>query len=314
MFKFTTGGSTTEFLDVVADEEVLRGEPADIAIKLGSKDFISVVANIVGNNYAKTVYFYCHDSYTANCPSKQSTKLSGPRTLSVNWDTLGVNPGEYQVKVSARVDANTLYKDEEEEIDVVLGSAGGGDCAKYFSDMSTNSPLCSEVAYLREKGIFMGQEIGGRRVANLNSTLLRSEFFAVATRLYGSANRPAGNFSSLLRFTDISPQKISDPSNAWWMTAILQLDGIVKGYTDGTLRPTQNITMAELAKVTSLSTGFISFFDEGRDPWYADIVDAYRMEGINFSGNVTARRGDAVKLIYDTLMIRSGGTISGTRF
>ena len=297
------GVDNSTYLDVAADSEVLRGEPADISIKLGAKDYIAVIANIVGNNYAKTIYFYCHTSYTANCPSKSDTKLSGSRTISVNWDTYGVNPGNYEVRVTARVSDNEMYKDDTEDIDVVLSGSGSGDCERYFADMRRGDKLCEEVSYLRKEGIFMGQEVKGKRIANLNANMSRSEYFAVATRLYGSADDRVGDYRELLRFRDVTPAMISNRNNEWWMDSILQLDGIVKGYADGSLRPTQKITMAELAKVTALSTGFISFYDEGRNPWYADIVDAYRYEGINFSGNAMARRGDAVKLIYDTLML-----------
>ena len=127
--------------------------------------------------------------------------------------------------------------------------------------------------------------------------------------MYGSSGEAVTDFNSLLKYTDITPAMVADTAaNAWWMTAILQLNGIVKGYADFTMRPTSNLSMGELAKVTSLSTRFIQTYNENRIPWYADILDRYASVGIIFNGDAIARRGDAVKLIYDTLKIKEGAS------
>lgn len=244
-----------------------------------------------------------------------SAAITGPSTRTVNWNTARVasslDPEDYIIRavVYTSTGANEF---ENREIEFTgRGSAEDRllpeeSCEEYFDDMDDRDDLCEEIAYLREEGIFLGQEVGrGRREANLNARLLRSEYFALASRLDGGG-RSSVDESFLRGFRDLTPAIINDSRNDWWLEAVSSLRGIVRGYDDGTLRPTATATQAELAKVAAetVISGFEN--DDNQNPWFSDTVDLYDSYGFRLSPMSTATRADAVEILYTTLLIEEG--------
>ena len=78
--------------------------------------------------------------------------------------------------------------------------------------------------------------------------------------------------------------QFSDSEQSPYASAITQLANrnIVKGYPDGTFKPQQAITRAELLKIIlELSTGQESCFsDVPKEEWYVDIVCSAKAMGI----------------------------------
>lgn len=105
------------------------------------------------------------------------------------------------------------------------------------------------------------------------------------------------------------PLMASDYDNHWAKTAIdrCQARGIVKGYEDGTFRPSNKITRAEFAAILDRtlelpkSTGTTSFIDmmTNGDKWYAEPVQNVNalglmyIEGMNFEPNKPMTREEA---------------------
>ena len=286
-------------------------ETLDIIVKTGKETALGFIVNVTGpNNYIYTIYHFCNYLYeNSSCTPKTEDRLEANTTLNLKWNINQAAPGTYKIKIYSFTDLFNTYNFTSNDIlvkskitDIPFDEFN---CSNYFKDMSSTHPLCDEVTYLRKQGIFLGQEVRGKRVANLNSYLLRSEYFAIADRLYkkDSPNFYYGLDNYIDRFTDISTEMKNGDENIWWIEAVNSLGPILEGYSDGSLKPFKTLTMAELAKITGLSTGFISNYNEFKNPWYTDIVNMYRAENIYFDPRVSVRRGDAVKLIYDTLML-----------
>lgn len=295
----------------VGPTEVTRGEDLTIILELTDNKHYSNIALYAvedGRTITHNVATFCSSYSDSTCPQDPDNKLDTNKKFEIKWNTRGAEVDYHTILAHViyknDVNSDETFNVESRQIKILPDKipAPSENCEKYFADMSPNHALCSEVAFLYNRGIFMGQNANGRRVANLNSYMNRAEYFAIAARLYDRIGYRYGSYQDLLRYSDITPKMISEQSNFWWMDSVLALDKIVKGYTDGTLRPNQNISMAELAKVTALSTNVISYYNDNRTPWYADIVDAYRTHGIYFDPRTAAKRGDAVKLIYDTIV------------
>jgi hypothetical protein len=241
--------------------------------------------------------------------------ITGPRNVTVNLNTAEVanklDPKDYILKAFV-VSSTNVRETKSREIEFTgRGSADDRllpeeSCEEYFDDMDDRDDLCEEIAYLQEEGIFLGQEVGrGRREANLNARLLRSEYFALASRLDGGG-RSRVDESFLRRFRDLTPAIINDNRNDWWLEAVSSLQGVIRGYGDGTLRPGSTATQAELAKVAAetVVSGFEN--DDNQDPWFVDTVDLYDSYGFRLSPMSTATRADAVEILYTTLLIEEG--------
>ena len=117
------------------------------------------------------------------------------------------------------------------------------------------------------------------------------------------------------KFTDVS-------DNAWYAEAVnfMADNGILKGYSDGTFKPNDNVTLAELATVLSLLNGDTEIANEHHWAGAAmfkfqygydfDTVYKYRTEGgdrpdVDYSyANTPANRGDV--LTYMGLAARYG--------
>ena len=189
----------------------------------------------------------------------------------------------------------------------------GKNCTDYFIDMTETDPDCEKVTVLRELGYFLGQETAQGRKANLDQGLIRAELFAITSRLAGKSNTSVNNFNSLLKFKDLNSALIGQSTNSWWATAVSQLDGIVRGYGDGTLKVLGNTTQTEIGKVTAegLVKGFKN--DDSKNPWYTDTVNIFKNNKMTLSPTNSATRRDAVRIMYQGLQFATNTNTSNTK-
>lgn len=160
---------------------------------------------------------------------------------------------------------------------------------------------------------------------------IKSKFEAVATSCLiaqnqtppptGGSSRPS--YGSTTGVMAVTPQKpttgdntdskteFTDMASHWSKTYVDSLvsKGILNGYTDGTYRPQNNVTRAELAKIIVeafdiTASGSIPFADVSDDAWYANYVDAASAKGVvagyngRFNPNESVSRQDAALMVY----------------
>lgn len=74
------------------------------------------------------------------------------------------------------------------------------------------------------------------------------------------------------QFHDVNPA-------AWYAPALSQLAGILRGYDDGTMRPLQNINMAELLSILCRALEIEVPKAGAGQPWYSPVVETARERG-----------------------------------
>lgn len=80
------------------------------------------------------------------------------------------------------------------------------------------------------------------------------------------------------QFSDVDP-------SAWYGPAVTQLAGVLRGYSDGTMRPMQNINLAELLTILCRGLDVETPKADAGEAWYEPVVSAARergwLEGLN---------------------------------
>ena len=146
------------------------------------------------------------------------------------------------------------------------------------------------------------------------STLSRAEAVAMLARLAVDSN---GN---LLYTSETGETGFSDvPAAAWYApyVSFAQKYGLVNGYSDGTFRPEQPVSRAELVKLLSAffpeASGTASFPDVPADYWAADVIafaaDRGWVSGYpdgTFQPERSISRAEAVKLVNQALGRQAG--------
>ena len=126
--------------------------------------------------------------------------------------------------------------------------------------------------------------------------------------------------SAILATSLSSPLLASDYENHWAKDAIerWQDKGVVKGYEDGTFKPKQAITRAELAKIIveifglSNTSHAVKYADVAENAWYAPYVAEVSSAGImndsgdKFNPNVAATREEAAYAIAMAYKVSGG--------
>jgi len=129
--------------------------------------------------------------------------------------------------------------------------------AQVFKDVATGDSHAQAIQYLKDEGVINGYPDGTFRP---EGTINRAE----ALKIILIANKiPLEKLST--QFPDV-------PSEAWFsdyvVTAVKR--GIVKGYSDGSFRPENNISRAEFLKIAILTAELITEEELTRDP-YPDV-------------------------------------------
>lgn len=104
-----------------------------------------------------------------------------------------------------------------------------------FTDVTSNHWAADYIGYMQQFGVITGYTDGSFRP---DAPVTRAEFAAIASR-FEKLTEGSGSFS--------------DVPNTYWAAKYINFAaarGWVKGYSDGTFRPGNNITRAEVAAVT----------------------------------------------------------------
>lgn len=124
----------------------------------------------------------------------------------------------------------------------------------------------------------------------------------------------------------VSAQTFSDVSGHWAEALIdkWSASGVINGYEDGTFRPDENITRAEIAKVISVSKGYteeaaIAFSDVSEDDWFMpslkkcvakNVIGGY--EDGTFRPDTYVNREEAATMIVRAYNINATALLSFT--
>lgn len=332
----TDGGTDTELkaedlLNVSRDKRIDAGESMDLKVKLAKEsDFTLAVVTLYKIEeldedadddeepeveQIATLYYHCSESIEddIDCPEYEEENLSGKKTLNINYNTSNLEAGNYIIQVytlDTNSNAYVIEKDLKVRSNQVLPgipTAPGqvSQCNQFFADMAPNDPQCYDVIFLRQYGLFNGQNINGMPVAQLQQTISRAEMFAILGKLYGFTQNYVNLQELAAYYADISEQDAANPINQWWMVPLYHLTAnqIITGYSDGTIRASQAPTMAEFAKSIGQSVGFTTYLDTSKNPWYTDLVNMYYGYGVRFQPEMTTNRRGAVYLLSRTLQI-----------
>ena len=146
------------------------------------------------------------------------------------------------------------------------------------------------------------------------ATLSRAEAVAMLARLAVDSN---GNKLYTGEIGNISFSDVS--ADAWYApyVAFAEKYGLVNGYSDGTFRPEQPVSRAELVKLLSAffpeASGTVSFPDVPANHWAADVISFAAGQGWvsgypdgTFQPERSISRAEAVKLVNQALGRQAG--------
>ncbi|MCG0276768.1 MAG: S-layer homology domain-containing protein, partial [Thermosediminibacteraceae bacterium] len=163
-----------------------------------------------------------------------------------------------------------------------------------FAAVDETSP---SVVRAKALGILKGDEKGN---LNLDKPITRAEAITLIVRILG-LEKSADLMKGQTQFKDVPATH--------WATGYINLgfgQGIINGYPDGTFKPNNNVTYAEVAKMLLYAMNY-GVTVEGT-PWPAGVMgkadDLGIFEGVNAVPNVPALRGDVVEIIDNCLTIK----------
>ena len=180
------------------------------------------------------------------------------------------------------------------------GSDGMLPCPGLFSDIDVSSVHGEAVYALAERGIITGYADGTFRP---HEPVTRAQVATIVAESTGVGGRPDGPFS------DVAPGS----THAGAINALAWL-GIISGYADGTFRPHEPVTRAQLASIMSLTIGVLGvpdgpFIDVPAGSTHAGAINALAERGIitgyadgTFRPNEPVTRAQTATIMYRSLI------------
>lgn len=165
-----------------------------------------------------------------------------------------------------------------------------------FND--TNS---KEINYLVNKGVISGFSDGTFRP---HETITRKQLIMMIVRELG-VKKPISN----VKFNDVNPSSVGFKEVAIGLEM-----GLIDGYKDGTFRPNDNVTRAQMAKILvnayQLQDKAGTKFDDVIDgnwasPYIYQLVAHVNYKDVNFRPNDYATRQEFSKFLYDIIYVES---------
>lgn len=278
------------FIDQVQPIASLRVD-SDGAFQKGQVEAIKLVALDAYGNPTPAVNF----SGTISVTAKQGAATFTPDRLAVNnfrngvaevrMITLSEKPVVIRAQNGAIIgESDTIYAEAERQ----------------FSDVSKAHPNYEAIKFLQAEGIISGYSDGTFKPGN---TVNRVEALKMLMLAFDMEAGPAGSLP------------FSDTDDGAWYAATLAtaLDkAIVRGYDDGTFRPSNVVNKAEYLKMLFLTGGITPaesltanpYSDVPKDAWYAPY--AYLTNKMNLLSVANDRlsagsgmtRGDVAETIY----------------
>ncbi len=257
--------------------------------------------------YSRDGYFIVRLNGLAGILNPDGTYHTSPTiSLRALYDTEHLGNGYFALMLSPRKWAVLnnkgvfITKPVFSQINVINGKIVVSENAKWYEVKFDENPMPvdnssymtelyeKEIIYLKEKGILIGNENGE---LNLYNEITRAEFLTLLAR----------SFSWNIQEEEAV---FSDIENHWAKNVIMNAYnyGIIKGYTDNTVKPDQVITYEEMLRISLRSMG-VSDFDITQEKsvftlsHYAKILPSHS----TFSGNETVLRNKACLVIYNLI-------------
>lgn len=215
---------------------------------------------------------------------------------------------------------NGIKQSESISIDIKPATNAVKQC---FKDLPVDSPYATAICNLADRGILTGDSrdtilnINDRNIRP-NDEIIRAEFVAIAMRaIYDNIDGACGDTD----YINLK-SKFSDVIKTEWYCSPLNkasTDGFIKGYPDGTFKPTSNISNKEAAKVIFTSVlGVKPVFDqEGGETFWINIAApsyedcANKLWGVS-SFAVNAKRAEVFEWLYKAIELKEKATTGQT--
>ncbi|WP_219834009.1 S-layer homology domain-containing protein [Paenibacillus sp. R14(2021)] len=244
------------------------------------------------------VYYWGFNEYLTITVTQANTGGSGPIVTPPTppvtdpvSDQAPVTPTPETPVLNASVDGAAV-KDR-------IGKAKADPTSVTFSDVPSTSWSASAIELASKAGFVQGYA-DGSFLPKKNVT--RAEFASMLAKALGLSE------SASVSFTDVK-------DNNWAHGAISALEalGFIKGYGDGSFKPNQQITRAEMVAILAKVIDFgkaahNSTFTDLNNHWAAKAIDALTEAGVvkgrgenTFAPNANATREEAVVLILRAL-------------
>ncbi|GAS80741.1 S-layer homology domain-containing protein [Paenibacillus amylolyticus] len=239
-------------------------------------------------------------------PSNGGTTPS-PAPSTPSSTTTPTPPTSAPPTTSTPVPTSKPFYNEKVNIDVIkaLVEEANSVPAITFKDVPVNAPNAKAIELATKLGIIKGYKDGS---FHANATVTRAEFATMLVKALGLTSEGNTNFR--------------DTNGHWAGEAIatLKASGIINGYLDGTFRPNQSISRAEivamLSKVLNTNLEKNAKFTDVSGNWAEAEIDTLSDMGIvkggtdgSFKPNAKASRAESLLIILRMLNISLGSTL-----
>ena len=181
-------------------------------------------------------------------------------------------------------------------------------CMSLYSDINMNNPLCNDLVYLNDLGVYKGQFDNDSKVANTHKQALRAHLYTMVERVYNKTqNLPSINpdiQQMLSEINDIDEEMARNQNNHWWLipTFTLKHYNLINTNADGNLLPFTPVTQYQAAAVIAKAAGVLPSNINLRNP--QEIVNFYQEIDIKINPQENATIGDLVALVARTIKIQ----------
>jgi len=128
-------------------------------------------------------------------------------------------------------------------------------CMVLFRDIQMTNPLCNDLVYLHDLGIYKGQQIEGQVVSGIEKAALRAHMFTILERMLNnleSLETVAPDVRAMVEeIQDITPEMVQNSGNHWWMVPMFVLKhyGVINTDSAGNIEPFATLTQYEIAEI-----------------------------------------------------------------
>ena len=178
-------------------------------------------------------------------------------------------------------------------------AAASGSVSSGFPDVPAVAPYAEAVKTLNEAGIIQGDTSGN---FNPDRTVTRAQAAAFPCRMLGIEE--SAKVKKNTKFTDV-------PESYWasgYIAAIAE-KGVISGYADGSFKPDNPVTYAQIIKMLVCAWGYENDANSrgGYPSGYIAFADSYGITaGISADSGNNCPRKDVAQLCYNTMSIAPG--------
>lgn len=248
--------------------------------------------------------------YTITATSTFDSSKKGTATITVTATTTdSPSTGSPSTGTPTPTPTPTLkpFYNEKVNIDVikVLVEKANSAPAVTFKDIPKDSPAVKTIELATKLGIVKGYEDAS---FHPNAMVTRAEFATMLVKAFGLTSEGDSSFK--------------DTTGHWAADAIatLKASGIINGYEDGTFKPNQTISRAEIVAMLSkvINTTFVkdSKFKDVSGSWAEAEINTLSEMGIvkgtddgSFKPNAKATRSESLLMIMRMLNVSLGHTL-----